>query len=171
MGEMAKKISNVDNQELLQVLNAAFAEEWLAYYQYWIGAQVIEGPMSTAVQEEFRKHSEEELKHAQWLADRIMQLGGTPILSPDAWEKTATCKYLAPNDPFDVTLLQQNLASERCAIKRYQQICDMCWGKDFETFNISRKILHEELDHEQDWETFLQNIKQGMAYAKKYISD
>ena len=44
MGEMAKKISNIDNEELLKVLNEAFAEEWLAYYQYWIGAQVIEGP-------------------------------------------------------------------------------------------------------------------------------
>lgn len=80
--------------------------------------------------------------------------------------KTASCKYLAPEDPFDVTLLRQNLDSERCAIKRYQQICDMCWGKDFETFHISRKILHEELDHEQDWEDFLQDIKTGAQYAK-----
>ena len=29
MGEMAKKISNIDNEELLKVLNEAFAEEWL----------------------------------------------------------------------------------------------------------------------------------------------
>jgi ferritin-like protein len=42
----------------------------------------------------------------------------------------------------------------------------MCWGKDFETFHISRKILHEELDHEQDWEDFLQDIKTGAQYAK-----
>ena len=129
MGEMAKKISNIDNEELLKVLNEAFAEEWLAYYQYWIGAQVIEGPMRTSIQGEFMKHAKEELEHAEWLAVRIIQLGGTPILNPADWEKTASCKYLAPEDPFDVTLLRQNLDSERCAIKRYQQICDMCWGK------------------------------------------
>ena len=134
MGEMAKKISNIDNEELLKVLNEAFAEEWLAYYQYWIGAQVIEGPMRTSIQGEFMKHAKEELEHAEWLAVRIIQLGGTPILNPADWEKTASCKYLAPEDPFDVTLLRQNLDSERCAIKRYQQICDMCWGNDFETF-------------------------------------
>lgn len=39
MGEMAKKISKVDNKELLDILNVAYAEEWLAYYQYWIGAR------------------------------------------------------------------------------------------------------------------------------------
>ena len=67
MGEMAKKISNIDNEELLKVLNEAFAEEWLAYYQYWIGAQVIEGPMRTSIQGEFMKHAKEELEHAEWL--------------------------------------------------------------------------------------------------------
>ena len=166
MGEMAKKISNIDNEELLKVLNEAFAEEWLAYYQYWIGAQVTEGPMRTSIQGELMKHAKEELEHAEWLAVRIIQLGGTPILNPADWEKTASCKYLAPEDPFDVTLLREILDSERCAINRYQQICDMCWGKDFETFHISRKILHEELDHEQDWEDFLQDIKTGAQYAK-----
>ena len=72
MGEMAKKISNIDNEELLKVLNEAFAEEWLAYYQYWIGAQVIEGPMRTSIQGEFMKHAKEELEHAEWLAVRII---------------------------------------------------------------------------------------------------
>ena len=157
MGEMAKKISNIDNEELLKVLNEAFAEEWLAYYQYWIGAQVIEGPMRTSIQGEFMKHAKEELEHAEWLAVRIIQLGGTPILNPADWEKTASCKYLDADCDFV-------MASS--AIKRYQQICDMCWGKDFETFHISRKILHEELDHEQDWEDFLQDIKTGAQYAK-----
>ena len=34
---------DVDN--LLSQLNAALAEEWLAYYQYWVGALVVEGAM------------------------------------------------------------------------------------------------------------------------------
>lgn len=166
MGEMAQKISTVDHAELLNLLNVAYAEEWLAYYQYWVGAQVIEGPMRHSIQKEFMKHANEELKHAEWLATRIIQLGGKPVLSPGNWEKIAICRYMEPEDPFDVELLKQNLASERCAITRYQQICDLCWGKDFETFEISRKILHEELDHEQDWEDYLQDIDTGAEYAQ-----
>ena len=43
MGEMAVKISKVNQEELLNLLQSAYAEEWLAYYQYWIGAKVAEG--------------------------------------------------------------------------------------------------------------------------------
>ena len=39
---------DVDN--LLSQLNAALAEEWLAYYQYWVGALVVEGAMRSDVQ-------------------------------------------------------------------------------------------------------------------------
>lgn len=59
MGEMAQKISKVDHEELLKVLNMAFAEEWLAYYQYWVGAQVAVGPMRTSIVEEFMEHANE----------------------------------------------------------------------------------------------------------------
>ena len=85
MGEMAKKISNIDNEELLKVLNEAFAEEWLAYYQYWIGAQVIEGPMRTSIQGEFMKHAKEELEHAEWLGllrSRQIRRGPDPAGRP-----------------------------------------------------------------------------------------
>ena len=147
MGEMAQRISKVENkEELLKLLNCAFAEEWLAYYQYWVGAKVAE-------------HADEELKHADWLIDRIIQLGGTPILDPEEWKKQAQCKYEAPANPDTKVLVSQNLTAERCAVARYQQICEMCQGKDFETFRISRKILKEELEHEQEMEDFEADFK------------
>ena len=34
MGETAQHISKVNRGELLNILNVAFSEEWLAYYQY-----------------------------------------------------------------------------------------------------------------------------------------
>jgi bacterioferritin len=41
MGKEAIKVASVDVDKLLEMLNAALSEEWLAYYQYWIGAQVM----------------------------------------------------------------------------------------------------------------------------------
>lgn len=96
MGEMAQKISQVDRNELLNMLNVAFAEEWLAYYQYWMGAQVAKGPMRYNVIKEFNEHAEEELKHADWLAERIIQLGGTPLLDPDEWKNTPNANTTRP---------------------------------------------------------------------------
>lgn len=166
MGEMAQKIIKIDKDEIVKELNAAFAEEWLAYYQYWVGAQVATGPMRTSVTEEFEEHANEELKHAKWLSERIIQLGGTPVLDPENWKTVANCKYDAPLDPYVVTLLQQNLIAERCAVARYQKICDITFGKDYETYRISAKILKEELEHEQEIGDFIDDIDITVKYLK-----
>lgn len=165
MGEMAQKISKVDRNELLDMLNVAFAEEWLAYYQYWLGAQVAVGPMRTSIVEEFMEHANEELKHAKMLSDRIIQLGGTPVLNPDNWSHVAQCKYDEPKDPYIMKLLEQNLTAERCAIARYQKICDMTYGKDYDTFRVSAKILKEEIEHEQEIGDFVLDIQEGMKHG------
>ena len=167
MGEMAQKITKTDLNELIRTLNEAYAEEWLAYYQYWLGAIVAAGQMRTSIVEEFEEHAKEELEHADMLAERIIQLGGTPVLNPDDWSKLAKCKYDAPINEDTITLVTQNLASERCAVGRYQGICDMCFGKDYETFRITEHILKEEIEHEQEMEDFLKD----MAVAKKYFTD
>lgn len=164
MGEMAQRISKVDHDELLNILNVAFAEEWLAYYQYWMGAQVAKGPMRYSIIKEFNEHAKEELDHATWLAERIIQLGGTPLLDPDDWKKYAQCKYDAPVDDYVMKLLQQNLTAERCAVARYQKICDMTFGKDVETYHVSRKILKEELEHEQEIGDFIEDINAGVEH-------
>ena len=43
----------LDVKSLIDQLNAALSEEWLAYYQYWVGALVVEGAMRADVQGEF----------------------------------------------------------------------------------------------------------------------
>lgn len=159
MGEMAKKIVKNDLEELIIVLNQAFSEEWLAYYQYWLGGKLAAGSLRPQIAEEFEEHANEELKHANWLADRIIQLGGVPALSPEEWNKLAHCKYAAPKDPDTRSLLADNLKSERCAIGRYESICDLTHGKDYETFRISEKILKEEIEHEQELEDFIHDIE------------
>lgn len=156
---MAKKIIKSDIDELLKVLNEAYAEEWLAYYQYWLGAKLAYGRERVSVVAEFKEHAGQELKHADWLADRILQLGGTPAISPEEWGRLARCRYMPPKVTDVQTLVKENLASERCAVERYQRLCEMTEGKDFETFRISRKILKEELEHEQEMEDFEADFK------------
>ncbi|MBP5215037.1 MAG: ferritin [Alphaproteobacteria bacterium] len=158
MGEMAKKIAKTDIEHLLKILNEAYAEEWLAYYQYWIAAKIAFGLERTSIVEEFSEHAGEELKHAGWLAERIIQLGGVPVLDFEQLNEIAHCKYITPKE-FDVTsLLHDNLTAERCAIGRYEGICDLTHGKDYETYRVSEKILKEELEHEQELEDFFADI-------------
>ncbi len=159
MTEQAVKILKLDVPKLVKLLNVALAEEWLAYYQYWIGARLIEGPMRSEVEAEFLKHANEELGHAVLLADRIIQLEETPLIDPKEWFTHAQCKYAAPTDTYIGAVLQQNLDAERCAINRYQEIAEMTDGIDFATHEIAVSILKDELEHEKDIHDYLTDLK------------
>ncbi|MDL2312135.1 ferritin [Bacteroidales bacterium OttesenSCG-928-B11] len=159
MGQVTREIAKLDVDKLLEMLNAALSEEWLAYYQYWIGARVVEGKMRSAVEAELLEHANEELEHAEMIAERIIQLGGTPVLSPDEWSKLAHCKYARPDDTYVTAILNDNLGGERCAIKRYQEIAEFTFGKDYITHKMALSILEDELEHEQEIEDWLNDIE------------
>lgn len=59
MGTKGTEIVGGDAKKIVELLNKAFADEWLAYYQYWIGAQVVRGPMKGAVIAELIEHANE----------------------------------------------------------------------------------------------------------------
>lgn len=158
MGKKAVDIANLDVEKLIQMLNEALAEEWLAYYQYWIGARVMEGPMRSEVEPELLLHATEELAHAELLLNRILQLKGTPILNPDKWKDYAKCAYEEPADPYIEVILEQNLSGERCAIQRYEDMAEYTNGKDHATYQMATQILNDELEHEHDIEDFLTDI-------------
>jgi len=39
MGTKGREIVGLDVDKLIELLNKALADEWLAYYQYWIGGE------------------------------------------------------------------------------------------------------------------------------------
>jgi bacterioferritin len=158
MGTRGREIVGMDVNELLQLLNAAYASEWLAYYQYWLGAKVIKGPMKDAVAAELTLHATEELSHATLLAERIIQLGGTPLTEPRQWLERSPCQYDAPEDPYVAVLLDQNIAGEQCAISVYKALMDTTKDKDMVTYNLALTILQQEVEHEED----LQSLKEDL---------
>jgi bacterioferritin len=148
----------MDVKEVVRLLNRAFADEWLAYYQYWLGAKVAKGPMKEAVIAELMQHAADELRHAGMLADRIIQLGGTPILEPKLWYDATDCGYDPPADPDVVKLLAQNIKGEQCAIKGYKGMMDATKDADPVTYNMALQILQDEVEHEEDLEALQEDI-------------
>ena len=159
MGTRGREIVGMDVNELLKLLNAAYASEWLAYYQYWLGAKVVKGPMKDGVAAELNLHATEELAHAVLLSGRIIQLGGTPVLSPNEWSVRSPCPYDAPADPYVGVILDQNIEGEQCAINTYKHIMDVTKDKDMVTYNIALTILTQEVEHEED----LQGLKEDLT--------
>jgi bacterioferritin len=159
MGQKGREIVKMDVDELINILNRALADEWLAYYQYWIGAKVVKGPMKDAVIAELTLHATEELSHAELLGARIIQLGGTPVLTPEDWLKISNCGYDKPEDSYVVEILNQNIKGEQCAIKVYSELLDITRVADPVTYNMVLTILSQEVEHEEDLSSLREDLE------------
>lgn len=159
MGTKGREIIGMDVDELLDLLRRAFCDEWFAYHQYWLGAKLVKGPMKDAVGAELLQHATEELMHADMVAMRIIQLGGTPVTEPREWYTFSNCGYDAPNDPFVKTILEQNIKGEQCAITVYKRLLDLTREKDPVTYNMVLTILSQEIEHEEDLQALLEDYE------------
>lgn len=158
MGTRAREIIGMDVNELIKLLRAAFSDEWLAYFQYWVGAKVVKGPMKDAVIAELMQHAADELRHADMVALRIVELGGTPVTKPADWYKETNCGYEAPDDPYVETILEQNIKGEQCAISTYSDLLKITKDADPVTYNMVVQILQDEVTHEEDLENLAEDI-------------
>lgn len=149
----------VNVAKILDELNAALSEEWLAYYQYWTAAQMVTGIQRPDLQKEFMEHAGDELRHASMVCRRIIELEGIPVLTPQEWFKHARCVYDTPVSFSAEYFLKIILVAEECAMRRYQEIADMTEGKDYLTNDMAKKILEDETGHEQDIQDFLDDLK------------
>jgi len=163
MAQKGREIVKMNVDELINLLNKALADEWLAYYQYWIGAKVVKGPMKDAVIAELDLHATEELAHAVLLTMRIIQLGGTPVLSPAEWMKITNCGYDAPADPYVEKVLEQNIKGEQCAIKTYNNLLGLTREGDPVSYNMILGILSQEVEHEEDLDALREDLELMLA--------
>ena len=168
---MAKRgisiLKGIEAQAVIDILNKAYCDEWLAYYQYFIESKVVKGIMKDAVISELTLHAADELRHATMISGRIIQLGGTPILHPGEWLNHSNCGYDAPTD-FDVrAILNQAISGEQCAISTYANILEVTREKDIVTYDLISQILADEVEHEEDLQSLFDDIEEFVAQFKQ----
>ena len=135
--------------DIVEILCGAYASEWLAYYQYWTGSHAKDGLTKAILLE----HGKDELKHAGWLFDAIIELGAKPPLDITMLVSTSPCKYLTPSIPNKI--IAQNITSETCAIDTYQHIMDILETLDGhdKLYATIKKIQREEQEHKEELES------------------
>jgi bacterioferritin len=158
VGTKARELVGEHADRIVELLNRALSDEWLAYYQYWIGSKVVKGPMKSAVEAELIQHAADELRHADMLVMRIVELGGTPVLNPKRWFELTNCGYDAPEDSFVRKVLEQNIKGERCAIDVYNKIISYTRDVDPVTYNLAVQIMSDEMEHEEDLQSLLEDL-------------
>jgi len=158
MGTRGREIVGGEVDKVIELLQKAYADEWLAYYQYWIGAKVVKGPMKDAVMTELMEHAADELRHADMVAERIIQLGDNPALHPKQWYDMTNCGYDAPEDADVRPLLDQNIKGEQCAITVYNDLLKFTRDRDPVTYNMVLQILQDEVEHEEDLQSLMEDL-------------
>ena len=163
-------IKGLDINDIITGLNKAYADEWLAYYQYFIEGKVVKGIMKDAAIAELQQHAADELRHANMVADRILQLGGTPLLNPKDWFTHTNCGYEEPNDFDVVSILEDSIKGEQCAISVYSELAELTKDKDIVTYDIVSEILADEVEHEEDLQALYDDITEFVEDLKKNIN-
>lgn len=163
-------IKGLDINDIITKLNKAYADEWLAYYQYFIEAKVVKGIMKDAAIAELAQHAADELRHANLVADRILQLGGTPLLNPQDWFTHTNCGYEEPSDFDVVSILEDSIKGEQCAISVYSELAELTKDKDIVTYDIVSQILADEVEHEEDLQALYDDITEFVADIKKKLN-
>jgi bacterioferritin len=85
-------------EDLVRALNADLAAEWGTVIRYTYQAGKSFGVLGTELREMFRKEVEDELGHAAFLTDVIVDLGGEPTTGPKEFSKPEGLKAMLQVD-------------------------------------------------------------------------
>src|ERR1700722_4081007 len=102
-----------DIKQAINILQAVLATEIVCTLRYTMNAIAATGISSEGVKAEFAQHAKEEWGHAQQVAERINQLGGTPDFQPDTLTARAASEYREGGNLVD--MIKENLIAERIA--------------------------------------------------------
>jgi bacterioferritin len=160
MGKKGREIVKLSIKKLLKDLNAAYADEWIAYFYYTWAADFVEGLCYPEIAEKLDEIAKEEYEHMSELADRIFELGGEPERDIEDLQKIANCKKVVfPTDERNLEAVLKAVAdAEGCAIDVYNNLIlkmSPCYKIDIRTFHLLEHILSEEIQHEEAFENLL----------------
>ena len=158
MGTKAREIVELDLKDLINDLNKAYCDEWLAYYAWWYMAQTVDGMGYEDMAEFLNKIAKDELEHATELAERIVELGGLPINSLSIIEKNANSPYpgvMKNLHDYD-SIIDIVTKAEAGAIEVYNKIAKKTFGKDHDTYQLVCHIMGEEIGHEEMFENLIE---------------
>ena len=142
-----------DRETVLKLLNEALATEIVCVLRYKRHYFMARGLNAEPVAAEFAEHAAQEQDHADKLAERIVQRGGEPTLSPKGSLDRSHSEYVEGDSLEE--MIKENLIAERIAIDSYRQMIDYIGEQDSTTRRLLEEILAGEEEHADDLSDFL----------------
>ena len=150
-----------DRNIMLKLLNDALATELICVLRYRRHHFMAKGIESKSIADEFLVHANEELGHADMIAERIVQLGGEPNFSPDTLAGRSHAEYIEADSL--VNMIKENLVAERIAIGSYREIIQYLGDQDPTTRRMLESILAVEEKHAEEMADLMGGLPPRMS--------
>ena len=142
-----------DREAVIAMLNDALATELLCVLRYKRHYYTVSGPNTGHIKAEFLEHVQQEQDHADRIAERIVQLNGSPNFNPATLTARSHAEY---DDSDDVqAMIRADLIAERVAIESYRQMIQAIGDRDPTTTKMLTDIMAVEEEHADDMRDLL----------------
>ncbi len=145
-----------DRETVVRLLNEALATEIVCTLRYKRHFFMAKGINAQSVADEFLEHANEEQLHADQIAERIVQLGGEPDLSPDGMLARSHSEYIEGDTL--VEMIREDLVAERVAIDSYREMANYFGSTDPTSRRLMEEILAKEEEHAEDLVSLLEKL-------------
>lgn len=142
-----------DREAVIAMLNDALATELLCVLRYKRHYYTVSGPNSAQMRAEFLEHAQQEQDHADRIAERIVQLNGSPNFNPSTLAARSHAEYDDSDDA--QAMVRADLIAERVAIESYRQMIQVIGPKDPTTARMLTEIMAVEEEHADDMRDLL----------------
>ena len=145
-----------DRGRVIEVLNEVLATETVCTLRYRSHYFRAKGVHSPGIEDEFLQHAIEEQQHADRVAKRITELGGTPNLDPEGLASRSHAQYGSGETLND--LIKEDLIAERIAVATYSEIVRWLGNDDPTTRRMMEELLATEEEHADDMAKLLARV-------------
>ena len=137
-----------DAASAIDLLQTVLTAEIVCVLRYTAISVSDEGLKNSWIGAEFQEQANDERRHMEMAAQRIVQLGGVPDYS---------CKDLSVIDSESsfAKRVSENLAAEQCVIDHYRDLMTYFAGTDPESCAMIEEIVRDEEDHTSDMQDLL----------------
>lgn len=145
-----------NRENVINILNEALATEIVCNLRYKSHYFRASGISANIAAEEFLEHAEQEQQHADWLAERITQLGGKPNFNPEGLLSRSHAEFIEGENLRE--MIVEDLIAERIAIDSYREVAKYLGDQDPTSRRIMEDILAQEEEHADDMANLLEGL-------------
>jgi bacterioferritin len=146
-----------NRETVIKILNEALATEIVCVLRYKRHYFMAQGIHADPIAQEFLQHANEEQGHADQIASRIVQLGGSPNFSPEGLLSRSHSEYVEGQTLLE--MIKEDLIAERVAIDSYTEMIRYVGDDDITTRRMLETILAVEEEHADDLASFLADME------------